>query len=180
MRHCSHCGGPVELRVPPGDNRPRHVCPACDAVHYQNPRLVVGCIPQWEDRVLLCRRAIEPAYGLWTLPAGFLELGEGTAEGAAREAAEEACIDVDIGPLFSLMDVPHIGQVHMLYLAHLREPRWAAGDESLEVALFAEADIPWSDLSFRSVRETLKHYFEDRRHGRFGLHTAVLGPPPGA
>lgn len=168
----------VELRVPAGDNRPRHVCGACATVHYQNPRLVVGCIPQWQGNVLLCRRAIEPAYGRWTLPAGFLELGESTAAGAAREAAEEACIEVDIGPLFSLIDVPHIGQVHMLYLAQLREPRWAAGDESLEVALFAEADIPWPELSFRSVRETLNHYFDDRRRGAFGLHTASLEPLP--
>ncbi len=177
MRHCSQCGGSVELRVPSGDNRPRHVCPTCDTVHYQNPRLIVGCIPQWQGQILLCRRAIEPAYGRWTLPAGFLELGESAAAGAAREAAEEACIEVDIGPLFSLIDVPHIGQVHMLYLAQLREPRWAAGDESLEVALFAEADIPWPELSFRSVREALRHYFDDRRHGVFGLHTAVLEPP---
>ena len=179
MRHCSHCGGPVELRVPPGDNRPRHVCPACDTVHYQNPRLIVGCIPQWQGQILLCRRAIEPAYGRWTLPAGFLELGEGTAEGAAREAAEEACIEVDIGPLFSMIDVPHIGQVHMLYLADLREPRWAAGEESLEVALFAEENIPWQELSFRSVREALQHYFDDRRRRAVGLHMDGLGPPPG-
>lgn len=179
MRHCSQCGGPVELRVPAGDNRPRHVCPACHTVHYQNPRLIVGCIPQWQGQILLCRRAIEPAYGRWTLPAGFLELGEGTADGAAREATEEACIEVDIGPLFSLIDVPHIGQVHMLYLAELREPCWAAGEESLEVALFAEADIPWQELSFRSVREALRHYFDDRRRGVFELHTAVLGPPCG-
>lgn len=179
MRHCSHCGGPVHLRVPAGDNRQRYVCPACDTVHYQNPSLIVGCIPQWQGQILLCRRAIEPAYGRWTLPAGFLELGEGTAAGAAREAAEEACIEVDIGPLFSMIDVPHIGQVHMLYLADLREPRWAAGEESLEVALFAEADIPWQELSFRSVREALQHYFDDRRRGAFGLHMDVLGPPPG-
>jgi len=179
MRHCSECGQAVELRVPAGDNRPRHVCSVCATVHYQNPRLIVGCIPQWEDRILLCRRAIEPAYGRWTLPAGFLELGEGTAEGAAREAAEEACIDVDIGAALQ----PHRRAAHRpgAHAVPGGPARTALGGGRRKPGSrpVCRDDIPWPELSFRSVRETLRHYFDDRRQGRFELHTAVLGPPPG-
>lgn len=166
MNYCSHCGAPVELRIPAGDNRPRHVCSRCGTVHYQNPNVVVGCIPRWEDRILLCRRAIQPRYGLWTLPAGFLERGETTLAGAARETLEEANARVAVGRLYSLFNLPHIDQVYMLFDAELEDLDFGPGEESLEVALFAEADIPWDALAFPVVKETLKLYFADRAGGR--------------
>jgi len=170
MNYCSHCGAPVSHRIPDGDNRHRYVCDACGAIHYQNPRMVVGCLPVWEDQVLLCRRAIEPRYGLWTLPAGFMENGETTAEGARRETLEEAGARVEINALYTLINVPDIDQVSLLFRARLLDLDFAAGEESLEVALFGEADIPWDELAFRTVRNTLEHYFEDRRSGQFPLH----------
>lgn len=166
MNYCSHCGAPVELRIPAGDNRPRHVCARCGTVHYQNPNIVVGCIPRWEDRILLCRRAIEPRHGLWTLPAGFLERGETTLAGAARETLEEANARVAVGGLYSLFNLPHIDQVYMLFDAELLDLEFHPGEESLEVALFAEADIPWDDLAFPVIKETLRLYFPDRAGGR--------------
>lgn len=177
MKFCSDCGAVVSLRVPPGDTLPRHVCTNCGSIHYQNPKIVVGAIPEWEDRILLCRRAIEPRHGFWTLPAGFMENAESTAEGAARETLEEACARVEVGDMFTLIDVPHISQVHILYRARLLDLDFAAGEESLEVALFAEQDIPWRDIAFRTIGLTLQHYFEDRRRGRFGFHTARISPP---
>lgn len=179
MKFCSDCGAGVSLRVPPGDSLPRHVCTHCGSIHYQNPKIVVGAIPEWEDRILLCRRAIEPRHGYWTLPAGFMENAESTAEGAARETLEEACARVEVGDMFTLIDVPHISQVHILFRARLLDLDFAAGEESLEVALFAETDIPWQDIAFRTIGLTLKHYFEDRRLGRFGFHTARISPPDG-
>jgi len=170
MNYCSHCGAPVSHRIPDGDNRHRYVCDACGAIHYQNPRMVVGCLPVWEDQVLLCRRAIEPRYGLWTLPAGFMENGETTAEGARRETLEEAGARVEINALYTLINVPDIDQVSLLFRARLLDLDFAAGEESLEVALFGEADIPWDELAFRTVRNTLEHYYEDRRSGQFPLH----------
>jgi len=170
MNYCSHCGTPVSHRIPDGDNRHRYVCDACGAIHCQNPRMVVGCLPVWEDQVLLCRRAIEPRYGLWTLPAGFMENGETTAEGARRETLEEAGARVEINALYTLINVPDIDQVSLLFRARLLDLDFAAGEESLEVALFGEADIPWDELAFRTVRNTLEHYFEDRRSGQFPLH----------
>ncbi|HCZ47864.1 MAG TPA: NUDIX hydrolase [Gammaproteobacteria bacterium] len=176
MKHCSQCGSPVELIIPEGDNRERHVCANCGTIHYQNPRIVVGCIAQWQERIILCRRAIEPRYGYWTLPAGFLENSESTEQGAARESLEEACIDVQIGDLFTIISVPHIDQVHLMYRAELRKPEYGVGDESLEVDLFAEDDIPWQQMAFPTVVLTLEHYFEDRRKGHFGVHSEVLIP----
>lgn len=167
MKYCSECGEPVEQRVPAGDNRSRAVCTGCGAVHYQNPKVVVGTIPVWGPQVLLCRRAIEPRYGLWTLPAGFLELGETTREGAARETLEEANARVEVGDLYTLFNLPHIDQVYLLFRGQLREPAFGPSDESLEVALFDEADIPWDGLAFPTVRETLRLYFGDRADGRF-------------
>lgn len=180
MNYCSHCGAPVELAIPRGDTLPRHICTRCGTVHYQNPRMVIGCIAEWEGRILLCRRAIEPRYGLWTLPAGFMENNETTAAAAARETLEEACAEVEIGNLFALVNIPHIHQVHMFYTARLVDGRYAAGSESLESGLFAESEIPWSEMAFRSVSFALKAWLEDRRRGNFGLHTTDLAPLPPA
>ncbi|GMV54791.1 MAG: hypothetical protein AMXMBFR6_05960 [Betaproteobacteria bacterium] len=178
MNFCSQCGNPVTLRIPPGDNLPRHICVECATIHYQNPKIVVGAVAAWGDRVLLCRRAIEPRHGYWTLPAGFMENGESTADAAARETLEEACARIEIDALFSVLSIPHISQVHMLYRGRLIEQSFAPGEESLEVALFAEADIPWDQLAFRTISRTLKLYFEDRRKGRFEIHGGEVIPPP--
>jgi len=170
MKFCSACGAPVGLRVPPGDDRPRHVCASCDRIHYENPKVVVGCIPEWEQEVLLCRRAIEPQYGLWTLPAGFMELGETAAEAALRETAEEAHARVEVLGLYSVFSLPQISQIYLLLRGRMLDLGFSPGSESLEVRLFREEDIPWDGLAFAAVRETLKLYFEDRRAGRFSVH----------
>lgn len=178
MKFCTRCGHAVEFKVPPGDSLPRYVCPACHTIHYENPRIVVGAIPVHDGRVLLCRRAIEPRHGYWTLPAGFMENGETTAEGAARETLEEAGAVVQIGQLFSILDIPHAHQVHMFFLAELSEPVFDAGSESLEVLLFAEDEVPWAELAFRSVSTSLRWYFQDRAAGRWQLHTDRIVYPP--
>ena len=178
MNFCSHCGGPVALCVPRGDTVPRYVCPACASIHYQNPKMVVGTIPEWEDKILLCRRAIQPKHGLWTLPAGFMENGETTAEGAARETWEEALAQVEMGALYTLYNLPHINQVYLLFRAKLLNLNFGPGTESLEVALFDEADIPWDALAFRTVEATLRAYFNDRRAGKFQFHFGDIGPAP--
>jgi len=167
FKHCPNCGAAVDYRIPADDNRERAVCPSCDSIHYQNPLNVVGTLPVWEadGRVLLCRRAIEPRHGLWTLPAGFMELGETTAEGALRETQEEAGADVEMGPLYRLLNVVRVGQVHLFYLARLRSPDFNPGPESLEARLFAEDEIPWDEIAFKTTRETLLAYFADRRAG---------------
>ncbi|MFG6459247.1 NUDIX hydrolase [Roseateles sp. BYS96W] len=177
FKHCPHCGAAVDYRVPPDDNRERAVCTACDSIHYQNPLNVVGTLPVWEadGRVLLCRRAIEPRLGLWTLPAGFMELGETTAEGALRETHEEAGAQIELLGLYSLLNVVKVGQVHFFYRARLLSPRFEPGPESLEAQLFAEHEIPWDEIAFQTTRETLTRYFDDRRHGRaFALFSADL------
>ena len=176
MNFCSECGHAVALSIPEGDNRPRHVCVQCGTIHYQNPKMVIGSIPVWEDQgtlqVLLCRRAIEPRLGYWTLPAGFMENGETTAEAAVRETEEEAGANIEIGPLFSLLNVAHVHQVHMFYLARLRDLDFAPGEESLEVQLFAERDIPWDELAFPTIRTTLELFFADRVKMREGVASA--------
>lgn len=169
MNFCSSCGQKVSLKIPDDDNRHRHVCDACGTIHYENPRNVVGTIPVWNEKILLCKRAIEPRRGYWTLPAGFLEIGESTTAGAARETLEEAGANVTIGPLFSLLNVAHIGQVHMFYLASMTSDQFSAGIESLEVGLFDERDIPWDDIAFPTVKKTLRWFLEDRQQGK--LHT---------
>ena len=174
MKFCSVCGHAVTSRIPPGDNRERFVCDNCGTIHYQNPRNVVGTVPVWEDKVLLCRRAIEPRYGYWTLPAGFMELGETTSHAAARETLEEAGARVEVQSLFSLLNVPHVHQVHLFYLARLLDIDIEAGEESLEVRLFAEEDIPWHDIAFPTVGQTLRFFFADRASGHFGLHTGDI------
>jgi len=178
MNYCSHCGAPVSHRIPDGDNRHRYVCESCGTIHYQNPRMVVGCLPEWGDQVLLCRRAIEPRYGLWTLPAGFMENGESTAEGAARETLEEAGARVEILDLYSMFSLPDIDQVYLLFRARLLDLDFAAGEESLEVRLFREADIPWGELAFRTVESTLRLYFEDARQGEFKLRMGNIHHRP--
>lgn len=170
MKYCSECGTPVEVKIPEGDHLPRHVCPACGTVHYQNPKMVVGCIPEWEDRILLCRRAIEPQYGFWTLPAGFMENGETTLEGAIRETWEEAGARIEIGRLYTLFNLPHINQVYLMFRARLVDLDFQPGTESLEARLFSEAEMPWNQLAFRTVRTTLELYFQDRQRGNFGFH----------
>jgi ADP-ribose pyrophosphatase YjhB (NUDIX family) len=175
IKHCRACGTAVTYRIPDDDNRERAVCPACATIHYENPLNVVGTVPVWDERVLLCRRAIEPRHGLWTLPAGFLELGETTAEGAVRETVEEAGAQIELGALFTLLNVVRVGQVHLFYLATMRSPALDPGPESLEARLFAEDEVPWEQIAFRTVRETLQHFFADRRGGQFRLHTADIG-----
>ena len=178
MRFCADCGAPVELRTPQDDHRERYVCTACDTIHYQNPKSIVGAIPEWEDgRILLCLRAIEPRHGLWTLPAGFMENGETAAQGAARETLEEANARVDIHELLGLYNLPYINQVQMLFRATLLDLDFSPGVESLDVQLFKEEDIPWEQLAFRPVRYALEHYFEDRRRGEFKLYSGDLEPP---
>lgn len=174
MNFCSHCGAEVRVLIPPGDDHPRHVCTRCGMVHYQNPKVVVGCIPEWEGQVLLCRRAIEPRYGYWTLPAGFMERGETTLVGAARETLEEANARVAIGPLYSLFNLPHIDQVYLLFRGQLLDLDFHPGAESLEVRLFAESEIPWNTLAFPVVKETLGLYFRDRATGRQGLRVGDI------
>ena len=170
MNFCSHCGGAVVLRTPDGDHLSRHICAACGTIHYQNPKMVVGCIPEWEDKILLCRRAIEPKYGLWTLPAGFMENGETTLEGAARETWEEAGARIEMGELYTLFNLPHINQVYFMFRARLLDLDYQSGIESLETRLFSEAEIPWDELAFRTVRTTLELYFQDRKNGGFEFH----------
>jgi ADP-ribose pyrophosphatase YjhB (NUDIX family) len=174
VKFCSHCGQPVTLRTPEGDHLPRHVCSGCGTIHYQNPKLVVGCVPEHEGRILLCRRAIEPRHGYWTIPAGFMENGETTQEAARRESLEEALADVEIGSLLAVVHVLHADQVHVMFRARLPEARFGAGAESLEVKLCDEAGIPWEDIAFRSVEFALRRYFEDRRRGVEDHHFTSL------
>lgn len=177
MKFCNHCGATVTQRIPEGDNRPRFVCMQCRTIHYENPRIVAGCLPVWEDRVLLCRRAIEPRQGFWTLPAGFMENGETVQEAAARETLEEACARVRGLELYTLFDLPHIGQVYMLFRAELVDLAFCAGLESLEVRLFREDEIPWSELAFPTIGRTLECFFADRRRQVFPLRNETFGPP---
>ena len=174
MKFCSNCGAAVARRVPPGDSLPRFVCDACGTIHYENPKLVLGSIPEWEGRLLLCRRAIEPRYGYWTLPAGFMENGETAEQAAARETLEEAGARIELAGAFSMVSVPYVNQVHVFFRARLLDLEFKPGVESIEVALFEEARIPWKDIAFRTVGLTLKHWFADRARGSFGFHAEDL------
>ena len=176
MKFCSTCGATVSYRTPPGDHLPRHVCDRCGEIHYLNPKVVVGALPVWEDRVLLCRRAIEPRHGLWTLPAGFMENGETTAEAAVRETLEEANARVELLDMYTLVNLAHISQIHIIYRARLLDLDFFPGEETLEMALYKEEDIPWHDIAFRSIGLSLRHFFADRRKGEFGFHTEDLLP----
>lgn len=177
MKFCPSCGHPVERRVPAGDNLPRAVCSVCGAVHYENPRVVVGCVPEWRGQILLCRRAIEPRRGYWTAPAGFLEIGETLQRAAARESREEALAEVEIGSLLSVSNVLHAAQVHVMFRAHLLDGRFGLGTESLEVALYAESEIPWDQIAFPSIDFALRCYLEDRRAGVEALHFHDISRP---
>ncbi len=175
IQHCRVCGAATEYRVPADDNRERAVCTACGEIHYENPLNVVGTVPVFGERVLLCRRAIEPRHGFGTLPAGFMELGETVADGARRETDEEAGAQVELEGLFSLLNVVRVGQVHLFYRARMLTEHLAPGPETLEARLFREDEVPWDELAFRTVRRTLELYFEDRRRGAFGIHVVDIG-----
>jgi ADP-ribose pyrophosphatase YjhB (NUDIX family) len=171
MKFCPACASELKFEVPPADNRPRFMCPACGAIHYQNPRIVTGTVATWGDRILLCKRAIEPRYGYWTLPAGFMEIGETVADGAIRETSEEAGARIELLELFSMIDVIHAEQVHLFYRARMLGPELDPGPESLEARLFTEDEIPWEQLAFKTVIRTLRWFVADRKEGRFTLHT---------
>lgn len=175
IRHCRLCGAPVAYRIPVDDNRERATCTACGEIHYENPINVVGTVPVWGEQVLLCRRNIEPRYGLWTLPAGFLELGESTETGALRETDEEAGASIELQGLFTIISVLRVGQVHLFYRARLLDASFNPGPETIEARLFSEAEVPWDEIAFRTVRMTLEHFFADRRRGVFELHSDAIG-----
>jgi ADP-ribose pyrophosphatase YjhB (NUDIX family) len=170
MKFCSDCGEPVSLQVPPGDHLPRFVCDACGSIHYENPKLVAGCVPEYQGQILICRRAIEPRRGFWTIPAGFMENNETLMAAAAREAVEEAEARVEIGSMLALFHALRAHQVHVFFRARLPEPRFGVGPESLEVKLVEESQIPWDEIAFASGTFALRHYFADRAAGREDLH----------
>jgi len=174
MKFCSNCASPVVKRVPPGDNVPRWVCDACGEIHYQNPKLVVGAIAEYQGKILLCRRAIEPRYGYWTLPAGFMENDETAGQAALRETLEEAGARIELLAPYALVSVPHVNQVHLFYRARLLDLDFNPGEESLEVALVAEAEVPWKEIAFRTVGLTLRDWFADRAKGGFSFHAEDL------
>ena len=174
MKFCSYCAAELIYDIPADDNRHRYICKQCDTVHYQNPKVVTGCLPIWQDKVLLCKRAIEPRYGYWTLPAGFMECGETTLEGAKRETLEEANARVEIESLFAVFNLPHVDQVYMMFKSRLLDLDFSPGSESLEVELYEEENIPWENLAFRTIKETLRLYFEDRKSGDYRQHTGDI------
>jgi len=177
MNFCPQCGSAINVVVPDGDNRERHVCSSCELIHYQNPRIIAGCIPVWEDRVLLCKRAISPRKGFWTLPAGFMELGETTEQAAIRETLEEAQAIVKTDELYAVFNLPHINQVYTMYRAALLKPEFSSGIESLETRLFEEHEIPWDDLAFETMQLSLEYYFKDRAQGEFKFRTTDITKP---
>jgi ADP-ribose pyrophosphatase YjhB (NUDIX family) len=178
-RYCQACGHAVDLRIPQGDHLLRQVCPACGEVHYQNPKVIVGVIPEWEDgRVLMCRRGIQPRLGLWTFPAGFMELGETSGEGAAREAREEALAEVESTSLLMVINVPYVSQVYMIHRGRLCSEQFGTTPESTEVRLMHEHEIPWDEIAFPTIFHSLKAFFEDRRAGRLGIHALDLTKRP--
>jgi ADP-ribose pyrophosphatase YjhB (NUDIX family) len=177
-RYCNICGNPTEKRIPPGDVLPRDCCKHCGAIHYENPKLVLGTLPVWEDKVLLCRRAIEPRLGFWTLPAGFMENNETTAQAAVRETVEEAGAHIELQDMYTLISVPLISQIHSIYRARLLDLNFAPGEETLEIRLFAEHEIPWNEIAFRTIALTLRHFFADRVEGYFPFRSLEIGPPP--
>ena len=175
IKHCRDCGSAVIYRIPDdGDTKERAICTQCHAVHYENPLNVVGTVPYLDDKVLLCKRNIEPRWGKWKLPAGFMELGESTQQGAARETDEEAGAQIEMEALFSVLSVPRVGQVHLFYRARLLNDQFNPGYETLEARLFTEDQIPWDEIAFRTVRETLLRFFNDRRAGAFQVHTVDI------
>ncbi|MEM7466521.1 MAG: NUDIX hydrolase [Pseudomonadota bacterium] len=175
MKYCSNCGSDrISWTIPSDDNRPRHVCGACNTVFYQNPKIVTGCIPVWEEQVLLCKRAIEPRYGYWTLPAGFMENAETTFEAAERETQEEANADVKDLDLYTVLNIPHTNQVYMMFRANLRNLDFHPGAESLECKMFTEDEIPWRELAFPTIHHTLKFFYEDRKKNQFRMRAGDI------
>jgi ADP-ribose pyrophosphatase YjhB (NUDIX family) len=174
INFCSHCGAKVEQKIPSGETLLRAVCPACQTIHYQNPKIVAGCIPEWEGQILLCRRAIEPRLGFWTFPAGFMELGESTEEAAARETFEEANARVAIHALYGIFSLPHVSQVYVVYRAALQDLEFGPGEESLEVQLMSIESIPWEHLAFPVIQETLRQYVEDTCKARIKVHFGTV------
>ena len=177
IKYCNACAARITYRIPEGDSLPRAVCDACGTIHYENPKIVVGCLPVYGDRILMCKRAIEPRYGLWTLPAGFMENDESATQGAMREAMEEANARVEIEDLYTVYSIPHISQVYMMFRARLLDPDVSPGVESLEVKLVTEDQIPWDQLAFAMVRRTLQHFLEDRKTGLFVPRFGDIHPP---
>jgi ADP-ribose pyrophosphatase YjhB (NUDIX family) len=175
MSFCSVCGHATIEKIPLGDQKIRKVCTHCGTIHYVNPKVICGALALWEDKVLLCRRAIEPRYGLWTLPAGYMELFETMEQGAARETREESEAEVDIEQLYCMYNIPRIGQIYVLFKTQIKDGVFGAGEETLESRLFEENEIPWNDLAFPSVERTLRHYFEDRKNNVFPMHLETLG-----
>lgn len=174
MKFCSACAGPIERRIPDGEDRERSVCSSCGMIHYENPRMVVGCIVEERDRLLLCKRAIEPRHGYWTVPAGFLELGESTVQGAVRETLEEAGARVQVIAPYAHFDIPYIGQAYIFYRARMLSPEFCAGTESLEVKLVAPDEIPWDQLAFQVVRVSLEFYLQDKVTTQFRMHHGII------
>ena len=174
MKYCNDCGAPTSLQIPAGDTLPRHVCQRCEAIHYQNPKIVVGCIAEWQDQILLCKRAINPRYGLWTIPAGFMENDETVEEAALRETMEEATASVELISLYTVLSIPHVNQVYMIFRATMKENKFGAGEESLEVCLFHINQIPWRKLAFPVITETLERYTQDRQNGEFPVHVGSI------
>ncbi|MGA9854681.1 MAG: NUDIX hydrolase [Gammaproteobacteria bacterium] len=170
MKYCGQCGHEVVVKIPPGDHLPRFVCEHCGTIYYQNPKLVVGCLPEWEGKVLLCRRSIEPRIGFWTLPAGFMENGESLEQAALRESKEEALAEVDLLAPLASVSVPHANQVHFMFYGRLLHGKYGVGLETSQVELFDEQQIPWDEIAFASMRYTLECFFADRRRGQFGFH----------
>ncbi len=170
MNYCIRCGTPVAHKIPAGDNRERAVCESCGHIHYVNPRIVAGCVPEFDGAILLCKRAIEPRSGYWTVPAGFMETGESLPDAAARETWEEARATVEMGPLFAIMDVIRAEQVHVFFKGRMTSPDFAAGEETLETRLVPPEEIPWEDIAFPSVTFALEKYLEDRAAGTDGLY----------
>ncbi len=177
MNYCPQCGNKTQSKIPEGDNRYRDVCEFCDLIHYQNPRIIAGCIPVWKDKVLLCKRAIQPRQGFWTLPAGFMELDETTEQAAIRETLEEAEAIVKAHDLYAVFNLPHINQVYMIYRAALLKPEFLSGIESLDVQLFSEDEIPWDELAFETMRMSLEYYFQDRKSGEFKFRSTDIDNP---
>ena len=177
MNYCTKCGKPLISRIPEGDDRKRDMCTACGTVHYSNPKIVVGAIPVFQDRILICRRAIEPRYGLWTLPAGFMEDDETVEQGVRREAMEEAGIKLTYLVPYTLFSLPFVSQVYMMFRAVMPTPRFTAGKESLEVKLIYESEIPWNELAFPVIEETLRFFINDRAKGRFEFHSGTINKP---
>ena len=174
MNYCNQCGNTVVLEIPEGDNLPRHVCHQCNTIHYQNPKVVTGTLPVWQDKVLLCKRAIEPRLGAWTLPAGFMENNETLEQAANRETVEEANANIKIDGLYTVFSLPHISQIYVMYRAELLDLNFSAGIESLEVKLFSEDEIPWENLAFKTIVQTLKYYFEDRKKNHFPIYSHII------